>query len=65
MSLISTLYKILAKALSNRIREILHEAFDGNQFVFIKDINITACILIANENVEAYQRHKKEVPSSN
>lgn len=42
-------YKILAKVLSNRIKEILHEAIDENQFAFIKDRNIMDCMLIANE----------------
>lgn len=50
VSLISGLYKILV--LSNRIKEILHEAIDDNQFAFIKDRNVTDCILIANEGVK-------------
>lgn len=56
ISLISAPYKILAKALSNRIREVLHEATDGNQLTFVKDRNSIYCILIAYESVEDNQR---------
>lgn len=59
ISPISTPYKILPKVLSNCIQEVLHDVRDGNQFAFIKATNITDCILIANESVEDYQRHKK------
>lgn len=51
-------YEILAKVLSNRIREIIHD--DGNQFAFVKDRNIRVCILIANGSVEDYHRKKKK-----
>lgn len=37
ISLVTSLYKLIAKLLSNRIREVLHEVIDGNQFAFIKD----------------------------
>lgn len=36
ISLVTSLYKIIAKVLSNRIGEILYEVIDGNQFAFIK-----------------------------
>lgn len=59
VSLISGVYKILVKVLSNRIKETLHEAIDGNQFAFIKVRNILDCILVANETVEDYRHRKK------
>lgn len=44
---------------SNRIKETLHKAIDGNQFAFIKDKNIMAFTLITNEATEDYRHHKK------
>lgn len=55
----TSLYKIIAKVLSNRIREVVYEAFDGNQFAFIKERNILDSFMIANECVEEYRRKKK------
>lgn len=49
----------MAKELSNRIREIIHKAIDGNQSALVKDRNIMDCILIANEAVDDYRRTKK------
>lgn len=40
ISLTSALYKIIAKVLSNRIRDVLHEVIDGNQYAFIKERQI-------------------------
>lgn len=44
ISLVTSLYKILAKVLSNGVTDVLYEIIDGTQFAFIKDSNI----LIAN-----------------
>lgn len=54
-------YKTLAKVVPNRIREIIHEDIDGNQFAFVKDRNILDCIFIANESIEDNHRQKKKV----
>lgn len=42
-------YKIVAKVLSNLIREVLHETIDESQFAFIENRNIMDCTLLANE----------------
>lgn len=36
INIISVPYKIIAKVLSNRIREVIHQVVDGNQHAFIK-----------------------------
>lgn len=59
ISLISDPCKIIAKDLSNRMKSILHEAIDGNRFAFVKERNIMAYIMIANESVEDYRHRKK------
>lgn len=59
VSLISPLYKILAKVLSNWIQEIIQEAIDGNQLAFVKDRNIMDYILIVDETIVEYHRTKK------
>lgn len=38
--------KIISKALSNRIREVIQEVIDGNKFAFIKGRQIVDSILI-------------------
>lgn len=58
--MLTSLYEIIAEVLSNRIREVLHEAIDRNQFAFIKERNILNSILIANECVEEYRRKRKK-----
>lgn len=46
ISLILDPYKIISKVLSNRIREVLQEVIDGNQFAFIKGREIVDSILM-------------------
>lgn len=57
ISLISAPCKVLSKVL---LTKTLHEAIDGNQFVFVKDRNIKDCILIVNESMEDYIGQKKK-----
>lgn len=61
ISLVTSLYKLIAKVLSNRIRQVLHEVIDGNQFGFIKDKNILDSILIVNEVLRIAGGRRKKV----
>ncbi|XP_073066025.1 uncharacterized protein [Primulina eburnea] len=60
ISLTTSLYKILAKVLTNRLRKVMTITVSENQSAFIQGRQITDCCLIANEVVEEYRRKKKK-----
>ena len=51
ISLTTSLYKIMAKALANRLKVTLSETIADNQLAFINGRQITDAILIANEAI--------------
>lgn len=59
ISLITSLYKILAKVLSQRPKKVIPTTIAENQCAFIEGRQILDCCLIANEMVEEI-RHKKK-----
>ncbi|XP_073024393.1 uncharacterized protein [Primulina eburnea] len=61
ISLTTSLYKILAKVLTNRLKKFLGKTIKENQCAFIKGGHILDCCLIANEVVEEYRRKQKKV----
>ncbi|MCH91399.1 cysteine-rich receptor-like protein kinase [Trifolium medium] len=61
ISLLSSLYKILAKVLENRLRLVMGSVISGSQTAFVKDRQILDGILIANEVVDEARRSKKEL----
>lgn len=56
ISLIGSVYKIIAKLLAERLKNVIHRLVDGHKMAFIKGRQIMDAILIANECVEATQR---------
>ncbi|EOY03669.1 Uncharacterized protein TCM_018759 [Theobroma cacao] len=52
ISLVGNLYKIVAKTLANRLRNVIGEVIGRNQFAFIKGKQLMDCALIANEMVD-------------
>ena len=52
ISLITCLYKIIAKVLSGRLRGVLHETIHSTQGVFVQGRQILDADLIANEIVD-------------
>ena len=60
ISLVTSLYKILAKVLSLRLREVLGETIGPEQGAFVRGRQILDLVLIANEGVEEYREKKKE-----
>lgn len=59
ISLVSSLYKILAKVLANRLKEVVGETVSKNQSAFVKGRQILDGVLVANEVVEEYRARGK------
>ena len=61
ISLVGSLYKILAKVLANRLRMVIGSVISDSQSAFIKGRQILDGILVANEIVDEARRCKKEL----
>ncbi|GAU10308.1 hypothetical protein TSUD_422640, partial [Trifolium subterraneum] len=61
ISLVGSLYKILAKVLANRLRLVMGSVISESQTAFVRDRQILDGILIANEVVDEARRAKKEL----
>ncbi|KAL4282967.1 hypothetical protein GQ457_16G007830 [Hibiscus cannabinus] len=61
ISLVNSLYKILAKVLSKRLDGCLEEVIGVTQFAFLKGKQILDCSFIANEVIDDLKRRKREV----
>ena len=54
--LVGCIYKILAKVLANRLRDVLDEVIGLNQFLFIKGRQILDCSLVANKVIDEIKK---------
>ena len=61
IALIGCLYKILAKMLANRLRQVMGKVVSETLSAFVKDRQILDGILIANETVDEARKMKKEM----
>ncbi|MCH83612.1 cysteine-rich receptor-like protein kinase, partial [Trifolium medium] len=61
ISLVGSLYKILAKMLANRLHSVIGSVISESQTVFVRDRQILDGILIANEVVDEARKSKKEL----
>ncbi|WJX63191.1 hypothetical protein P8452_48110 [Trifolium repens] len=61
ISLVGSLYKILAKVLANRLRLVMGSVISESQTAFVKDKQILDGILIANEVVDEARKSKKDL----
>ncbi|KAM2375828.1 hypothetical protein ACFXTH_044542 [Malus domestica] len=59
ISLVTGLYKIIAKTLASRLKEVLVTTVFPHQGAFVKDRKILDAVLIANEVVEEVRQKKK------
>ncbi|KAJ9674188.1 hypothetical protein PVL29_023628 [Vitis rotundifolia] len=60
ISLITSLYKIIAKVLLGRIRGVLHETIHSTQGAFVQGRQILDAAFIANEIVDERRRSREE-----
>ena len=60
ISLITSLYKIITKVLSGRLRGVLHETIHSTRGVFVQGRQILDAVLIANEIVDEKRRSGEE-----
>ena len=60
ISLITSLYKIIANVLSGRLRGVLHETIHSTQGVFVQGRQILDVVLITNEIVDKKRRSGEE-----
>ncbi|KAJ9678294.1 hypothetical protein PVL29_020454 [Vitis rotundifolia] len=60
ISLITSLYKIITKVLSGRLRGVLHETIHSTQGAFVQGRQILNAVLIANEIVDEKRRSGEE-----
>ncbi|MCH95507.1 LINE-1 reverse transcriptase like, partial [Trifolium medium] len=61
ISLVGSIYKILAKVLANRLQMVIGSVISEVQSAFIKDRQILDGILIANEVVDEARKYHKEL----
>jgi len=59
ISLVGSMYKILAKVLANQLRVVVGKVISETQTTFVKDRQILDGILIANEVVDEASKLKK------
>lgn len=59
ISLVSSIYKVISKVLTQRLKYVLPQIISENQAAFIKDKQILDGILIAGELIDSRLKSKK------
>lgn len=65
ISLIGSIYKLLAKVLATRLQVVLPRLLSKNQFAFTHGRQIADCILVASEVVDFLQKREGAASYSN
>ena len=60
ISLVTCLYKVIAKVLAKRLQTVLGETISKSQGALVAGRQILDVVLVANEAIEDYRRCKKE-----
>lgn len=61
ISLVNSIYKIIAKALANRLGKFLDKVISENQLAFIGERNILDGVLITNQIIDEGKKKKKSL----
>lgn len=59
ISLIGSIYKLLSKVLTERLKKVISKLVDSQQMSFIKGRQIMDAVLVANEAVDSRVEQKK------
>ncbi|KAK3224590.1 hypothetical protein Dsin_004452 [Dipteronia sinensis] len=59
ISLVGSIYKVLAKVLANQLKKVMNSIISDCQMVFVKDRRIVDNFIIAKEIVHKWQRDKE------
>ncbi|KAM1060262.1 hypothetical protein TB1_024191 [Malus domestica] len=60
ISLVTSLYKVVAKVLATRLKNVMGSTISQSQGAFVKDRQILDAVLVANEVVEEVRQKKEE-----
>jgi hypothetical protein len=60
ISLLGSLYKLLAKVLARRLGNVMNDVISNNQSAFLKGRNLTDGVLVVNEVVDLAKRLKQD-----
>ena len=60
VALVGCMYKIVAKILSRRLKNVLHEVIDLRQSSFLEGSQLLHSVLMANETIEEVRRSRRK-----